>query len=232
MKKSLAVVALAGVGVSGVSGAGNGGGFKTGFCELGGGLVPGSSGRVLKVGEGQLYATIGEAVQDAAEGDTIEIYPGTYHEDVEINTPGLLIRGTDRNAVRLDGEGTLDNGLEAFADRVVMENMSGFGYLGTAFRWSHQTGYWGRYLTAFNNRGYGIFAYDSRCGQFEKSFASGNADAGFYIGECYPCSAVIFDVEARENALGYSGTNAGGDLVIRDSVWIDNALGIVPNSLI
>lgn len=36
---------------------------------------------------------------------------------------------------------------------------------------------------------------------------------------------------AEGNALGYSGTNAGGDLTIRDSIWRANLAGIVPNTL-
>ena len=45
------------------------------------------------------------------------------------------------------------------------------------------------------------------------SYASGSPDAGFYIGQCYPCNAVIDDVISEYNGLGYSGTNSGGDLV-------------------
>ncbi len=41
----------------------------------------------------------------------------------------------------------------------------------------------------------------------------------------------ITDVTAEYNQLGYSGTNAGGDLFIVRSVWRNNRTGIVPNSL-
>ena len=41
---------------------------------------------------------------------------------------------------------------------------------------------------------------------------------------------MITDVEAEWNGLGYSGTNAGGDLVITRSSFHDNRAGIVPNS--
>jgi hypothetical protein len=67
-------------------------------------------------------------------------------------------------------------------------------------------------------------------GLFEHSYGSGSPDAGFYIGQCYPCDAVIQDVVAENNGLGYSGTNAGGDLYIVDSVFRENRAGIVPNS--
>jgi hypothetical protein len=66
---------------------------------------------------------------------------------------------------------------------------------------------------------------------FDHSFASGSPDAGFYIGQCHPCNAVITDVMSKGNALGYSGTNAGGNLVLTNSEWTDNIAGIVPNTL-
>ncbi|HEX9697467.1 MAG TPA: right-handed parallel beta-helix repeat-containing protein [Actinomycetota bacterium] len=209
---------------------GNGTGFKTGSCEYPAGTPLPGSGALLEVGNGG-YASIQSAVDDASEGDTILIHPGIYYEKVVVATPGLRIRGTDRDQVILDGEFTKNFGFDVNADRVVLENMTGRNYRDTAFWWLSVTGYWGRYLTAYNNGRYGVYAYDARCGQMDNSYASGNADSGFYIGECYPCDAVITDVEAAENALGYSGTNAGGNLLLKDSSWHDNALGIVPNSL-
>jgi hypothetical protein len=78
---------------------------------------------------------------------------------------------------------------------------------------------------------YGIYAFDSVDGLFEHSYASGSPDSGFYIGQCHPCDAVIDQVVAEHNALGYSGTNAGGNLQIVRSVWRRNWAGIVPNTL-
>ncbi|HEX6401323.1 MAG TPA: PLDc N-terminal domain-containing protein, partial [Actinomycetota bacterium] len=72
---------------------------------------------------------------------------------------------------------------------------------------------------------------DSRYGRIERSYASGSPDAGFYVGGCNPCDAVITDVLAEHNALGYSGTNAGGNLAIVNSEWRENLAGIVPNTL-
>jgi hypothetical protein len=51
-----------------------------------------------------------------------------------------------------------------------------------------------------------VFAYDSDWEQFRHSYASGSPDSGFYIGQCDPCHAVITDVLAEHNALGFSGT--------------------------
>jgi hypothetical protein len=42
---------------------------------------------------------------------------------------------------------------------------------------------------------------------------------------------VIRGVVAENNALGYSGTNSGGELYIVSSVWRNNLAGIAPNTL-
>lgn len=178
------------------------------------------------------YETIQKAVDAAKPKDLILVGPGVYREEVEVfKTPRLTIRGTDRNEVILDGEFVRSNGIVTTEDGVVMENMTArnFGYNG--FYWTGCDGYRGSYLTAYNNGDYGIYAFDSVNGKFDNSYASGHPDSGFYIGQCNPCHAVIEDCEAENNALGYSGTNAGGDLLIRNSAWHHNMSGIVPNTL-
>lgn len=204
-------------------------GFDTTSCAYPAGTPMPGSGAVRNVPAD--YPTIQAAVDAANEGDTILLAAGTYHESTYVTKPGLRIRGVDRNAVIVDGQTTREIGFEVTADRVAVENMTVHSFREHGVRWINQHGYWGRYLTAYNNGLYGVFAFGSRCGQMDHSYTSGNADSGFYIGQCYPCDAVIHDVVAEGNAIGYSGTNAGGNLLVRDSVWRDNALGIVPNSL-
>src|SRR5262249_26986967 len=55
-------------------------------------------------------------------------------------------------------------------------------------------------------------------------------DAAFYVGECHPCNAVLSDDTAMLSGLGYSGTNAGGDLLVTRSLFDRNGTGILPNS--
>ena len=120
-----------------------------------------------------------------------------------------------------------------------VENMTGQNYLtgsANAFYWTGVDGYWGNYLTAYNNGDYGLYAYDSTTratlpGTFAHDYASWNADSGIYIGGCRDCHAVIVDSKAEKNAIGYSGTNAGGELYLINSEWDHNASGIVPNTL-
>lgn len=96
--------------------------------------------------------------------------------------------------------------------------------------WKGVRGFRGCYLTTHNNGEYGVSAYDSFDGRIEHSYASANADAGFYLGHRNPFYAVITDVLAKGNGLGYSGTGAGGDLTMENSTWRNNWAGIVPNT--
>jgi hypothetical protein len=177
------------------------------------------------------HPTIQAAVDAANPGDLILIAPGVYHEAVNVVTDNLTIRGLDRNEVILDGEFELDNGIRVLgANGVAIENMTAQNYSRNGFFWTGVEGYRGSYLTAYRTGDYGIYAFDSVKGQLEHSYAAGSPDAGYYIGQCYPCDAVIDNVIAEHNGLGYSGTNAGGNLLIINSTFRFNRAGVVPNS--
>lgn len=176
------------------------------------------------------YETIQAAVDTAEPGDLVLIEPGVYEEAVDVTTENLTIRGLDRNEVILDGGFELQNGIRVLADGVAIENMTARNYTTNGFFWTGVTGYRGSYLTAYRNGDYGVYAFDAVKGQLEHIYASGSPDAGIYIGQCYPCDAVIDDVLSEYNGLGYSGTNSGGNLLIVNSTFRYNRAGIVPNS--
>lgn len=178
------------------------------------------------------YPTIQAAVDAADPGDLVLIEEGTYREEVTVTTPGLVIRGVDRNEVIIDGEFERGNGIRVlFADGVAVENLTVMNAAGNGVFWTGVRGYRGSYLTSINNAVYGIYAFDSGDGVIEHSYASGSPDAGYYIGQCDPCHAVITDVIAEWNGVGYSGTNASTDIYIVNSTWRYNGTGIAPNTL-
>lgn len=177
------------------------------------------------------HATIQAAVDAAQPGDLILVAPGIYKEEITVTTPSLVIRGLDRNTTIVDGEFLRPNGFNVLADGVAIENITARNATLNGFFWTGVTGYRGRYLTAYNNGDYGIYAFDSKDGLLEDSYASGSPDAGFYIGQCFPCRAMIRRVVSEHNAVGYSGTNAGGELYILNSIWRHNRGGLVPNTL-
>jgi plastocyanin len=189
-----------------------------------------ASGRTIRVPADA--ATVQGGVNRARTGDLVLVSPGVYRESVTVATPGVVIRGVERNTTILDGEFRRKNGVfVAGVDGVAVENLTARNFTENGFFWSGVLGYRGSYLTASRNGDYGIYAYDSQYGQFDHSYASGSPDSGFYIGQCNPCHAVITDVVAEHNALGYSGTNSSGDLFLVNSIWRHNRTGIVPNSL-
>jgi hypothetical protein len=58
------------------------------------------------------------------------------------------------------------------------------------------------------------------------------ADAAYYVGACQrQCNTTLSHDEGLNSALGYSGTNAGGRLLITASVFEFNRTGLAPNSL-
>lgn len=192
--------------------------------------VPGGFAPTIRVP--QQAPTIQAAVDRARPGGMVLVAPGIYDESVTVTTPYLTIRGADRNRTILDGGFERANGIHVVeADGVTVQNMTARHFLLNGFYWSGVHGYWARYLTAYSNGDYGIYAYDSDWGQFDHVYASGSPDSGLYIGQCFPCHAVITDALSEHNAMGYSGTNAGGDLAIVNSEWRENMAGIVPNTL-
>ncbi len=192
----------------------------------------GAAGTTIRVP--QDHATVQGAVDAASAGDLILIDKGVYNEEVFIGPdhPGdITIRGVDRNEVIFDGDFELGTAIEAQADNVVMENMSARNYSGNGVYWQSVDGFRGSYLTAYRIGVYAIFSFDAVNGIFEHSYASGSADAAYYVGQCYPCDITLRNLTAEYSALGYSGTNAGGNLVLEDSLWQNNGTGILPNSL-
>jgi len=203
------------------------------------------------------FSTIQAAVNATKKGrgDWVLIEPGTYHEEVKVTREHaeLHIRGMNRNTVILDGQHEpAENGSNGIlvekANDVWIENMTARnfdratpdGENGNEFWWTGGDesgkdgahGWWGNYLTAYDtglNGGYGIFTNNEKEGSWEHVYASGFNDSGLYIGACWECRALVNDATIENNAVGYSGSNSGGRLVIENSVFRKNSAGIVPN---
>ncbi len=109
------------------------------------------------------------------------------------------------------------------------------------------SGYWGSYLNATStfykvpakgkidtNATYGIFA-NSAAGpaKWDNVYASNMNDSGAYVGACQQqCNVTIDHSWFEYNALGYSGTNSGGAVVIQNSEFDHNQDGLDTNTQI
>ena len=51
-------------------------------------------------------------------------------------------------------------------------------------------------------------------------------DSGYYIGACPTATSLLDDAHAQYSALGYSGTNSGGHLIIQNSEFDHNKTGL------
>jgi hypothetical protein len=194
------------------------------------------------------YPTIQAAVDDARPGDVVLIGEGTYAEAVEVTTDRLTIRGTNRNAVVLDGGHELVNGFTVASDGVAIENLTVHSYTQNGVVFSSVfapsgdgtltygadsepiDGYRVAYVTTYNNGLYGVYAFSARNGTIAHTYASGHPSSGFYVGQCKPCDVVLTDVVAERNAIGYYGTNASGGVYVVNSVFRANRIGVAPNS--
>jgi hypothetical protein len=102
------------------------------------------------------------------------------------------------------------------------------------------TGYWGNYLTAttsfFSTEAaaatYGIFASNSQGpASWNQLYANNQNDSGMYVGGCKQvCGITISNAWMEYNALGYSGTNSGGAIVITHSQFDHNQDGFDTNT--
>jgi hypothetical protein len=204
-------------------------------------------------GNTRYFTTIQAAVSASKSGDYVLIEPGVYYEQVTVTSAqsGIWIRGMNRNTVILDGQNKPGNGIEVYkANNVWIENLTARNFdtgecgkqrCGNEIWWNGgagsgiigASGWYGSYLTAYDtgrNGSYGIFTNNEETGSFKNIYASGFNDSGLYIGACRECNAKVFKAVMENSALGYSGSNSSGKLVIENSVFNHNLVGIAPNS--
>ncbi|MFF0416305.1 right-handed parallel beta-helix repeat-containing protein [Kitasatospora sp. NPDC004745] len=212
------------------------------------------AGSVLRVPED--FRTVQQAVDVAREGETVLVGPGVYRESVRITKARVVLRGTDRTTVVLDGGVRLVNGVTVTGPGSVVENLTVHGYLangvlftgvtdeklqqhgagGSAYdpldtaRFPVVQGFRATRVTAYGNGLYGIYAFDARGGVIEDSYASGQADSGIYVGQCKPCDTVVRGNTVEHNAVGIELTNASDGLSVLGNRVVGNRVGVTVNS--
>ncbi|HEX5267532.1 MAG TPA: hypothetical protein VFW24_12230 [Acidimicrobiales bacterium] len=152
-----------------------------------------------------------------------------------------------------DQNGPLNGIMVWKADKVWVQNLTvcnflaGTGDTGNEIWWNGGAdsakiggwGYGGDYLTATSTyyggettaAQYGIFSSNWSGGTWDQTYASNFNDSGYYIGACQSvCDQTVNHAWAEYNALGYSGSNSGGQLVVENSQFDHNEDGFDTNS--
>jgi hypothetical protein len=193
----------------------------------------------------------------AADAGVLVETPDLHLRGLDRN--GVVIDGTNPGAPRCsnvanDQDPSGRSGIEVFeADGVSIDNLTVCNYMtgpnggGNEIWWNggdgtgqqHLGRFAGAYLSATStywengkpHAEYGIFASNvTGPGRISYTYASNMADAGYYVGACPDCNTVIDHAHAQYSALGYSGTNSGGHLVIETSEFDHNKTGLSTNS--
>jgi len=166
---------------------------------------------------------------------------------------------SDQNSLNGDGRNGIlvwkANGVSV-ENLTVCNFIAGSGNAGNEIWWNGGSdsssiglnGYTGRYLTATSTYFassdpanpsvcatcalYGIFSSDSTGpASLSNLYANNFSDSGIYVGACQRvCNVTISHVWMENNALGYSGTNSGGRMIIQDSLFDDNKEGFDTNT--
>ena len=145
------------------------------------------------------------------------------------------------------------NGIEVWkANNVWVQNLTACNFLGGAGSVGNEIwwngggtgkiggkGMLGSYLTATSTyyggektaAQYGIFSSNWVGGTWDQTYASNFNDSGYYIGACRQvCNQTMNHAWAEFNALGYSGSNSGGRLLVENSQFDNNKDGFDTNS--
>jgi hypothetical protein len=198
-----------------------------------------SAAKVIVVAPGQ---SIQAAVDQAQPGDTVLVEPGVYHEAVLIRTDGITLRGSGDflSGTVIEPPSTTPNnlctgifgptGVCIVAKKVNMKtgavktpvyNDTVTGLYVSGFAGNGVFGY-GTYgltvqrVVAVNDGAYGISRFESTKTLFANDTATGNSEAGFYVGDSPNAATVVRDDVATGNSLGIFVRHARGVTVIHN----------------
>ncbi len=190
---------------------------------------------LLCLGVSNLHAAIhtvkdGQSIQDAVRaakpGDTIEVYPGTYHETVYIDKNAINLKG-----IKQDGQWPVLDGEHKLNDGILL---SGHGGIIDGFYIRHYKGngimtQGGNNFKILNNviddtGVYGIFPQYGKNGLVAYNILSGIEDAAIYVGMCENVD-VLYN-EAFNSVMGIETENSV-KLLVESNFMYNNTVGMM-----
>jgi len=178
----------------------------------------------VKAGE-----SIQAAVNRARPGDTIEVQPGVYKEEVKIDIDNITLRGvTNASATPsrpvFEGEKKLSDGVIATGSNFTIENFDLQHYIANGVVAQHARNVTFRNLKIDDTGLYGLYPVSCTGVTIEKCVASGIADAALYVGQSR--DIVVRDSEAHDNVTGIEIENSI-NAVVENNYVHNNSGGIL-----
>ncbi|HSO73897.1 MAG TPA: parallel beta-helix domain-containing protein [Blastocatellia bacterium] len=184
----------------------------------------------VKAGE-----SIQAAVDRARPGDTIEVMPGIYKEEVKIDLDNITLRGIaneilpgDNSGVSgrpvLEGDKKLSDAVIATGSNFVIDNFDIQHYVANGVVAQHARNVTFRNLKIDDTGLYGVYPVSCTGVTIEKCVATGIADAALYVGQSR--DIVVRDSEAYNNVTGIEIENSI-NAVVENNYVHDNTGGIL-----
>jgi len=181
----------------------------------------------VKAGE-----SIQAAVDRARPGDTIEVMPGVYHEEVKIDLDNITLRGVKADTPApggvsrplLDGQGKLSDGVLATGSNFRMDNFDLRDYIANGVVAQHARNVIFQNLNIDKTGLYGVYPVSCTGVTIERCVATGIADAALYVGQSR--DIVVRDSEAHDNVTGIEIENSV-NAVVENNYVHDNTGGIL-----
>jgi len=181
------------------------------------------TGKTITVRPGE---SIQAAVDSAQPGDIVSVMPGTYHEEVMVQTESLTLQGVvagDRRPV-LDGENRRANGVLGVGSYFSLSGFMVENYTSNGATVQGITGVVIRDVITANTGEYGVFPILSTDVLIENCVASGVIDTGLYVGQSR--DIVVRDSEAFGNVSGVEIENSV-NAVVENNYLHDNTGGLL-----
>jgi len=181
------------------------------------------TGNILKVRDGEI---IQAAVAKANDGDTIEVYPGTYNETVYIDKENISLIGIieDSKWPILDGKKQLNDAVLYSGNGFTVENFKIVNYKGNGVMGQAGNNFVIRNNFVIDTGVYGIFPQFGTNGLIENNVLTGIEDAAIYVG--MSDNIHVANNEVYGNVAGIEIENSRHSIVENNMVY-DNAGGIL-----
>ena len=181
----------------------------------------------VKAGE-----SIQAAVNNARPGDTIQVMPGVYKEEVKVDLDNITLKGVSVETPApggvsrpvLDGESKLSDGVLATGSNFRIENFDVKNYVANGVVAQHARNVTFRDLNIDTTGLYGVYPVSCTGVTIERCVATGIADAALYVGQSR--DIVVRDSEAHDNVTGIEIENSV-NAVVENNYVHDNTGGIL-----